>query len=133
MKKTVFLLLLFFVMSSCRTKYVPVETVRTEYKDRFITNADTFKLVEHDSIYIDRSKDTVLIEKWKVRYLDRIKERVDSVLIEKVDSVQVPYPVEAKLTKWQKAKMNIGSFSIFIYICAAAYVIAWLIKRYRVK
>lgn len=131
MRNIVLLLVICLVAASCRTKYVPVETVRTEYKDRYITNVDTFRLIERDSTYVDRSRDTVLIERWKVKYLDRIKERVDSVFIEKVDSVHIPYPVEAELTKWQKFKMNVGVLSIFVYICAIAYVIVWLVKKYR--
>jgi hypothetical protein len=131
MRNIALLLVICLVAASCRTKYVPVETVRTEYKDRYITNVDTFRLIERDSTYVDRSRDTVLIERWKVKYLDRIKERVDSVFIEKVDSVQIPYPVEAELTKWQKFKMNVGVLSIFVYICVIAYVIVWIVKKYR--
>jgi hypothetical protein len=131
MRNIALILVICLVAASCRTKYVPVETVRTEYKDRYITNVDTFRLIERDSTYVDRSRDTVLIERWKVKYLDRIKERVDSVFIEKVDSVQIPYPVEAELTKWQKFKMNVGVLSIFVYICVIAYVIVWIVKKYR--
>ena len=30
----------------------------------------------------------------------------------KVDSIQVPYPVERNLTKWEKVKMDIGGITI---------------------
>lgn len=83
------IILLFFIwlLSGCRarTLYVPVETVRTEYKDRFLRDS----IVSYDSIYVKEKGDTLIFEKYKYLYRDRLK--TDTVV--KIDSIQVPYPV----------------------------------------
>lgn len=108
-------LLLSFLLSGCKSvEYVPVETVKTEY----VTKTDTFiqkdSLVMHDSVYIHSKGDTVWYEKWHTKYKDRIvtKVVVDSVI--KTDSIQVPYPVEKKLTRWQQLKMDWGGTAMIV-------------------
>jgi hypothetical protein len=73
----------------------------------------------YDSIYVDRSRDTLLIERWHTRYRDVIK--YDSIYIEHVDSVAVPYEVEKvvevekSLKWWQSAAMWIGALAIVLF------------------
>lgn len=114
---------------SCRTQYVPVETVRTEYKyvDR----------LQHDSIYVKDSVryytkgDTVFAEKYLYRYKYLFINKVDSFA--KVDSVQVPYPVEKRLSRWQSLKMELGGWVFGIIIIFVFVIIVWLAYRTKIK
>ena len=98
-------------LSSCRSiQYVPVDTIKTEYKyiDR----------LQHDSIYQKHSVmyyvkgDTVFVDKYKYLYKYLFINKVDSFV--KVDSIQVPYPVEKQLTRWQSLKMDIGGIALTV-------------------
>lgn len=104
-----------------RTVYVPVETVKTEYKDRL--QVDSIHL--YDSIFVKIANDTVRIEKYKYKYKDKIVR--DSVFIN--DTIRVPYPVTEykevnKLNNWQVILMILGG--ILIGICV--FKIGKLIK-----
>lgn len=113
------------MLSGCKTiKYVPVETVRTEYKDKLRIEKDT--IYQHDSIYVRDFGDTVFVEKYKYLYKYRDRILKDSVFIN--DSIQVPYPVEVevnKLTRWQS--WQIISFRIMV-LAGLAYGL-YILKR----
>lgn len=105
-------------MTGCKSKtvYVPVETVKTEYKDR--VQRDSVHL--YDSVFVDRvtKGDTVFLTKEKYKYLYRDKLVRDSVFI--TDSIQVPYPVKGdteyinRLYGWQYLLMVLGAVCIGI-------------------
>lgn len=93
---------------SCRAvRYVPVETVKTEkeYIDRW--KRDSIHVL--DSVFVLVKGDTVFRDRYKTVCKDRILH--DTTFIERVDSVQVPYPVEKRLTRWQSFKMEVGGFA----------------------
>lgn len=101
------------VLCGCTTtKYVPVETVRTE---RVTVHDSIYLSIEkHDSTVIERQGDTVTIGRWHTVYRDRWRDRWrDSI---RVDSIQVPYPVERKLTKWERLKIDWGGYMIGIIL-----------------
>lgn len=89
MKRVAILLLSALCLSSCKTRYIPVESVRTEYRDRWRTDS----VYARDSIFLAVRGDTVRIEKYITRYRDRVVR--DSIL--KTDSIPVPYAVEKKV------------------------------------
>lgn len=120
------------LFSSCKSiQYIPVETVKTEY----VTKTDTFiqkdSLVMHDSVYIHSKGDTVWYEKWHTKYKDRIvtKVVVDSFI--KTDSVQVPYPVEKKLTKWQQIKIDWGGSAMIMLAIFSLLIIVAIVDILR--
>ncbi|HCO68226.1 MAG TPA: hypothetical protein DIT04_10795 [Dysgonomonas sp.] len=108
--------LLALTFASCKTQtvYVPVETIKTEYKDRI--QKDSVHL--YDSIFVDRffRGDTVFLTKEKYKYLYRDKLVRDSVFI--TDSIQVPYPVKGdtqyvnRLRWWQTLLMILGAVGL---------------------
>jgi len=110
----------------CKTVYVPVESVRTEYKDR--VQRDSVNIF--DSIYIKEKGDTIWLTRWRTEYRDRIK--TDSIVIR--DSVQIPYPVEVikEVEKppnwWQKIKLELGGFAFAFLVLLIAYYIRKFIK-----
>ena len=79
---------------------------------------------------IKEKGDTVRIEKWHTKYIE--KQVHDTTYVAKVDSVPVPYEVKvevpAKISKTQKGLMMIGLLSIMAAIVALAF---WLKKLFR--
>ena len=109
----IILLMLAICLTSCRSiKYVPVETVKTEYKTRDSIRFDS--IYEHDSIFLFVKGDTVYKEKYKYLYKYQYLNRTDTVI--KVDSVQVPYPVEKQLTRWQQMKIELGGWAVGVIV-----------------
>ena len=105
------ILLTLAICSSCRSvKYVPVETVRVDSLYLTIHERDSIHI--KDSIYIREKGDTVFVERWRTQYRDR--GRTDTLYVDRVREVQVPYPVEKELTWWQEVKINFGDFSLGI-------------------
>ena len=117
------------LLQACKSvQYVPVETVKTEYIDRVKQLHDTMHTIEKETTYING--DTVLITK----YIDRIKvlHQTDTCIIERTDTVQVPYPVERKLSKWEQVKNSLGGITLMLTITAiigALIYAIFLIKR----
>ena len=118
----VLIIIISLLLSSCQSiKYVPVETIRTEY----ITKTDTF--IQRDSVHVKDSiliftkGDSVFTDRWHVIYKDRLKEVLRTDTVFRTDSVQVPYPVEKQLSKWQKLKMDVGG--ILIVLCIILIVL----------
>ena len=112
------LALVVFCLCGCKTQYVPVEVVKTEYivKHDSVTMRDS--IWAHDSIYVEKNGDTLLIEKWRTKYEIRYRDvvRVDSFI--KSDSIQVPIPVERETTFKEKTLMTMGViFPIAFLIC----------------
>ena len=117
------------LLQACKSvQYVPVETVKTEYIDRVKQVHDTMHTIEKETTYING--DTVLITK----YIDRIKvlHQTDTCIIERTDTVQVPYPVERKLSKWEQVKNSLGGIAMMLTITAIIGTLIYaifLIKR----
>ncbi|MGJ1016494.1 hypothetical protein ACR77X_21635, partial [Bacteroides salyersiae] len=112
-------------LSSCRTQYVPVETVRTEYKTRDSIRYDS--IYQRDSVYMLVNGDTVYLYKYKYLYRYLTINKTDTVI--KIDSIQVPYPVEKQLSRWQSLKMELGGWAFGIITLIALIIVGWLVYR----
>lgn len=104
------------------TKYVPIESVHTEYRDRVNIQRDSIYL--RDSIYIENKGDTIVIERWRDRWRDRIIR--DTMRVNTTDTIQHIVEVEKPLTAAQKVRIAIGNIAI-----AAAFVLllVYFIRR----
>ena len=108
------------VCSSCsRVQYVPVESVRTDSVKILQQIRDSIYV--HDSIFVKSQGDTVYINRYRYKYLDKV--RIDTMYVIHVDSVRVPYPVERKLNRWERAKQEVGSIAMGIVILAIGLII----------
>lgn len=128
MKRLIFVVLLVSAMcfTGCRTtQYVPVETIKTEYKTRDSIRIDS--IYQRDSIYVIDRGDTVYTYKDRYLYKYLYLNRIDTVI--KTDSVQIPYPVEKALTRWQKAKIELGGWAFGVLIMLAIVLIIRLLKN----
>lgn len=105
-------MLLTGVFGSCRTQYIPVETVKTEYRVRDSIWHDS--VYQQDSVYVTVKGDTVYEYKYKYLYKYQYINRMDTLM--KTDSIQIPYPVEKQLSKWQRFKLDFGGTAMLIVI-----------------
>lgn len=127
--KKVVLFAFLLVLCGCKTQFVPVETLRTEYKTNTVHDSVFVETVKHDSVFIHQKGDTVFVTKWHTLYKDRWRDRLITDTVIKVDSVQVPCPVERKLTKWEEVKMDVGGIALGIVVLIVVLVLLrWLVR-----
>ncbi len=114
------------LLSGCTsTKYVPVETVRTEYKENIREVHTSDSVVDTRFVYI--KGDTVVDWRDRVKWRDRFIH--DSVYIERTDTIREPYPVEKQLTRWQQTKQDYGGAAIATCAVLILAFVAWLARR----
>lgn len=119
---------LLLLSASCtRTVYEPVETVRTEYKDREVERFVTDTVRDTRLVWV--KGDTVV----DIRKEERIKrvEIHDTIKVILTDTIRIPYPVEKRLTRWQQAKIDYGGEAIIVLAVVVVAAVVWLIKRFR--
>lgn len=105
------------LMCSCKSiEYVPVVEKHTVHDSIYFTQIQRDSIWQHDSIFIKDRGDTVWVEKWHTKYVE--KQVHDTAYIAKVDSIPVPYEVKvevpAELSFVQKLCVYVGAFVIFI-------------------
>lgn len=124
--RIIVLMLLAIILYGCKSiQYVPVETIKRD--TTYISRTKIDSIYHRDSIYVEHKGDIVYLSKYK--YLYKYIEKHDTLWREKTDTIQVAYPIEAQLTKWQKIKINMGE-----YLIAAIVLIAiWLCVKYFIK
>lgn len=124
-----FVLAMLSMMACKQVQYVPVETVRLD--SIYLTQTLRDSIVRYDSVYVRDKGDTLYVERWKYLYRDKV--RVDTMVSVRVDTLAVPYPVERKLTRWERVKMEAGGYAIVIGFCVVLVVVGWLVYRIRKK
>lgn len=116
------------LFSGCRSiQYVPVETVRTDTLYQKVVQRDSIHI--HDSVTIREKGDTVMIEHWRTQWRDRLLR--DTIYRSRTDSVQVPYPVEKQLTKWQQVCIDYGKLTMGATVLLVIFLIVWIVRRLR--
>ena len=101
----IYLYIMFSFIGCTTTKYVPIESVRTEYKnkveiDTIIINNDKIVKEKGDTIYITETK-----------YIYKTKNKIDTIL--RIDTIPIIQEVEVikevnKLKDWQVILMVLG-------------------------
>lgn len=122
--------ILISLLAGCKSvQYVPMETVRTDsiYVDRYQRDS----IYQRDSVFVNRwtAGDTIYQDKvvWKYVYRDKVK--YDTVAILRSDTINVPYPVECKLSKWEQLKLNVGGWAISIIIIIVLIVMGCMVYK----
>ena len=116
----VLIIVLISMLTSCKTRTVVVETVRTD--TTYITKHQRDSIYIKDSTHVSEQQhgDTVVIKitKRHTEYIDRAVH--DTTYIAKTDSVPVPYPVEVKVPRelnwWQKALQRTGGIALILLL-----------------
>lgn len=119
------------LMCSCKSiEYVPVIEKEVHHDSIYFTKVQRDSVWLHDSISVKEKGDTIRIEKWHTKYIER--EVHDTTYIAKVDSIPVPYEVtkyvEKKLSTPVSILMTIGMMAVLAAFIALA---VWLKKILR--
>lgn len=85
----VLLMIALWLTSCTTTKVVTVEKVKTD--TTYITKQQRDSIWLHDSIHVTERGDTIRIERWHTKYVER--EVHDTLYRAKTDSIPVPYEV----------------------------------------
>lgn len=121
---TILYLCLAFCLVACtRTLYVPVESIRTEYRDLYLRDS----LYIHDSVYVYVNGDTV--KEYLYRYIYRDRFLHDTTFVS--DTIREPYPIEKQLSKWQQTKMDMGGWAIGVLSGIILLGIGYGLVRFR--
>jgi hypothetical protein len=115
--------LLGWLLSGCTTtKYVPVIEHQTDTLIQRVVERDSIHV--HDSIRVTEKGDTIRIERWHTKFVER--EVHDTTYVSKIDSVPAPYPVTEYVER-KRSTMEWGL--IFIGIVALLGGIVWIASR----
>lgn len=115
-----------FVCSCQPVRYVPVETVKTD--SIRVVDLQRDSIYVQDSVIIRTKADTVYVTKWRTEYREALK--VDTFLVQRVDSINTVVEVEKKLTKIQQLKMDVGTGVLWaVPILIAVFAIYWKLKK----
>jgi hypothetical protein len=109
------------------TQYVPVPEYHTD--TTYITKQQRDSIWLRDSTYIHDRGDTVLIERWRTKYVERM--RIDTLFFHNVDSVAVPYPVPATLSQWQQFCCDYGKLMVGATAAMLLALIFVIVRRIR--
>ena len=123
------LLLIMYFFCECRTEYVPIESVR--YDSVMVEKLMRDSVFVRDSVYLKEKGDTVF--KYKDRFVYVYKNRVDTFLAEKIREIEVPVPVERKLSWWERVKLKYAEWVIGALVAIAlVYALRqWLARKIR--
>lgn len=113
-----------WLLASCKTKYIPVESVKTEWRDKYIR--DSVYLKELVRIY--QKGDTVFRDSIVFKYKDKIKN--DSIFIR--DTIRIPIPVKGDPVEVNRLKWYQEACIWFTVLVMAALALCLGIK-YRGK
>lgn len=114
-------------LAACRpVRYVPVESVHTEYKDRIVERRDS--VVRTDSVVVHQRGDTVYIKEWHDR-LHTLHLR-DTAYVAVCDTTQIIVEVPRELTPWQRFKIDIGGIALGAII-ALSLTLIWQIRHHK--
>ena len=107
------LLVVGWLTSCTTTRVVTVERVKND--TTYITKQQRDSIWLHDSIRVSEKGDTIRIEKWHTKYIER--EVHDTLYRAKTDSVPVPYEVikevPAELSWWQTARIHLANILLY--------------------
>lgn len=126
-------MVLCFTLTCCTSvRYVPVESVT--HDSIYISRVERDSIHVHDSIYMEvmSKADTVYQTKYVQKVVYRDALRTDTMIVERVDTIRLPYPVERQLSKWEKIKLDFGGMLIGgIAIFALSAAAMWLLRHKR--
>ena len=122
----VLLMIALWLTSCTTTKVVTVEKVKTD--TTYITKQQRDSIWLHDSIHVTERGDTIRIERWHTKYVER--EVHDTLYRAKTDSIPVPYEVVKEVPR-HKSWFERTMFSVgIIALRALALFLAMKIKSH---
>lgn len=114
-------------MLSCKTEYIPVETSHTEHhwhtdsikevdsviheRHTTIMQLDSAAMAQY-GIQLKNAERAWLVKSWELERQIEQLQKMSAIRDTTRDTIQVPYPVEKKLSKWQQAKVDWGGWAM---------------------
>lgn len=122
--RTAYILTVFLMLALCSTgcrspQYIPYPVEKVVHDSVFVNRMSHDSVYRRDSIYVDRTGDTVYIYRDKYLYLYR--DRTDTLFRDRVKTVREAYSVEKKLTWYQSALIFLGGLFL-VYIIVTFYI-----------
>lgn len=134
-----------FFMGSCKTEYIPIETVKTEYHHTRDSIHHTDSIIKETQLTImqldseamaqygikleNAEKAWLVLQKELESKIKKLMEhKTDSFI--KTDTIRVPYPVVTNKVRWQDKAAYIGlGIVISVFIIVVIFVVRWLLAR----
>ena len=116
------------MLTGCSPKVIYVPEVHTD--SIYITKHQKDSVWLHDSILVTEKGDTIRVEKWHTKYIER--QVHDTCFVTKTDSVAVPYPVKEKLTIKDKFDIYLQCMGI-VFGILLVFIVIWLVTKWRHK
>lgn len=120
------MVVLALMMCGCKSiEYVPVVEKEVHHDTVYYSKLQRDSIWLHDSVLVREKGDTVWMEKWHTKYVE--KQVHDTTYVARIDSIPVPYEVPKYIEKplgwWQKALIWIGIISLMgIVLIVARWV-----------
>lgn len=114
------------MMCGCKSiEYVPVVEKEVHHDTVYYSKLQRDSIWLHDSVLVREKGDTVWMEKWHTKYVE--KQVHDTTYVARIDSIPVPYEVPKYIEKplgwWQKTLIWIGIISLMgIVLIVARWV-----------
>lgn len=123
------LVALVLLLCGCKSiEYVPVVQKETHTDSIYLTKVQKDSIWLHDSIRVEARNDTVRVDRWHTKYVERLLH--DTLYLSKRDSIPVPYEVvkevPAKVSKMERTFMWLGILSL---IALTLLVGRWMSKH----
>lgn len=144
-------LMCLLILCSCKTKYVPVESkadsvvveklVEVQLPPDSATIRALLECDENGKVVLNwldiansKNAQAMFTIDSLGNLLAKMKTQPDTVYLPSKEvtvnkEVQVPYPVEKELTKWQQFRIDFGGWAIGVVIIAIFVMVVWMIYR----
>lgn len=134
-------------MYSCKTEYIPVEQTHIEHhwhtdsiiqKDSVVKESKT-TVMQLDSaamaqygIHLKNAERAWLVKSWELERQIENLQKLTAIRDTARDTIQVPYPVEKKLSKWQQTKVDWGGWAM-LGVLVVIILFLFIIPRWKGK
>ena len=136
------------LFGSCKSvQFLPVETIRTEIKQihgtikiqdsvknsqqMIIREADTAEIERLNTEFgfkLDKAQKTILVLRRELEQKSHSRTEVKDSIVYKDKEVQVPYPVEKKLSRWEQIKIDLGGWMVGFIILSIIVFCVYLAR-----
>lgn len=127
MKRILMIAAVALFATACRvSQFVPVETIKTEYRNIVEYAHDT--TIVKDSVWIKERGDTIYIDRWHTRDRIVMTSKVDSFIVRDT----IPQITEVKVpVHYRSGYDRFCSWFMWIVIVLVIGAVAWRIARWR--